>query len=92
MAPGVDAAARLARLTDHVGYAADALALAQPVGFTRHLTWLAGFLAAHGTAPPALVAELEALVAAAPAVVPGAADALRRLITGAIADLAGATA
>ncbi|HEX3765831.1 MAG TPA: hypothetical protein VHW23_44345 [Kofleriaceae bacterium] len=79
----------LAEIVDH---AADAIALGRPDGFARHAVWLAGFLASSGVPRTRLVAQLEALAAAAPAIVPGrAAGELATTIATALTALAAAS-
>lgn len=60
-------------LAELVDYAADAIALARPDGFARHAVWLAGFLETRGTPRAQLIAQLEAIAAAAPAILHGIA-------------------
>jgi hypothetical protein len=66
-----DAAGRT--LAELVDYVADAIALRRPDGLARHVVWLAGFLEGRGTPRSHLTAQLEALAAAAPAILPGPA-------------------
>lgn len=71
----------------HVCYAADAIALAQPVVFARHVVWLAGFFERRDIPRAHLVASLEVILAAAPTIAPTAADELRRVVEPAVAAI-----
>lgn len=83
--PSAGPADELARLAD---YAADAVALGQPAVFAAHAVWLAGFVECRASSRAQLVEQLRALAAAAPTVVPRAADELRRVLDAGIAAIA----
>ncbi|HEX4417725.1 MAG TPA: hypothetical protein VH165_07490 [Kofleriaceae bacterium] len=87
-AEDVDPAERRYLAVDLVIYAADAIALAQPAVFTRHVLWLAGFLDRRGTPGERLVHALHALTHAGTAIAPTAAEAVHGVVGPALVALA----